>query len=234
MGIGKSTEGYSVFDQYTADTSLFLRNISNKLHADFVINTYNKDYEPIHEENLRTSFGRQTTYNLTVTYEEYTVDEKKIELPTYELRLPINYLYEDTLELSFYPSRAVLFMFLTFEHMWGYFIDTLKFQDASNRTFSFDRYQRLRKEYSKILRLLGMEAMFISTHAYYHIENLSDIEEYPNLKFSDIPTIAQQKDGLITFQLEEILNARNKNELCREFLNTSDLSIAFIDNLQFK
>ena len=88
MGIGKSTEGYSVYDEYTADTSLFLRNISDSLNADFIVNTYDKNYEPKHEENLRTSFGRQNTYDLTITHDEYTVKDTRIELPTYELRNP--------------------------------------------------------------------------------------------------------------------------------------------------
>lgn len=234
MGIGKSTEGYSVYDEYTADTLLFLRNISDSLNADFIVNTYDKNYEPMHEKDLRISFGRQNTYDLTITHDEYTVKDTRIELPTYELRLPINYIYGETIELMIYPSRAVLFMFLTFEHMWSYFIDTLKFQDPFNRTFSLDRYERLRKQYSNILKLLGMEAMFISTHAYYHIESLDDIEEYPKLRFPDIPIIAKEKDGLNIFQFEDILYAKSKNDLSKDFLNASDLNIAFVDNLTFK
>jgi hypothetical protein len=233
MGIAKSIEGYFVFSDYTVDKVSFIHTLSDKLNADFNISTYDKEYEPMHEENQLTNFGKQTIYNLIIIYDDYKVNGEKVQLPTYELAIPINYVFEDTLELMFYPSKAVRVMFLTFEHLWGIFIDTLKFK-YSSRSLVIDRYDRLRKEYSKVLQALGAPAIFIVTDAHYHIEDLDNIEEYPMLNFSDIPQIANQKDHITTFEFDKILYARNVNELEAGFLKKSDLEIAFVDKLKFE
>lgn len=233
MGIGKCIEGYSVLDDYTVNTSIFVEDLSEKLNADFILNIYDKDYGLVGEKNHKTSFGKQTNYHLSISYDEYIVNNEKVELPTYELTIPINYVFEDALELTFYPSKAVIFIPLTFEHLWGHFIDTLKFKNPY-RPLVFDRYERLRKEYSEILKSLGLKAIFIYTHAYYHIESLNDVEEYQNLSFDDISTIARDKDNLGIFDLEKILYTKSPQELDVEFKYRADLDIAFVDNLQFK
>jgi len=153
-------------------------------------------------------------------------------MPVYELTLPINYEYDNSIKLVFNPNKSVHIMFLTFEHLWESFIDSLKFESIyDERQESIERYERLRNEYRNLLKKIGIGSIFIVTHAYYHIENLEDEKMYPTLTFSDILRIAKEMDNLTSFDLEKILRTDKVSEMCKDFLAESSLNIAFIDNL---
>jgi len=224
MGIAKSTEAYAVYSDYTEDAEVFIKELSDKLNADFIINSFDQEYEPLHEENLLTSFSKPNRYRLTICYYESN-------LPQYELKLPIDYIYEDTIELKFCPNKLVHIMFLTFEPMWVGLINALKFKNIyEDRQQAIERYEKLRSEYIRFFKKMGISSIFIVTHANYKIEELEYNDIYPILTFSDIPKIAKEKDNLISFDFERILRTEKVADLCKDFLATSELNIALIDN----
>jgi hypothetical protein len=232
MGIAKSIEAYAVYSEYTKDTEVFIKKMSDNLNADFIINSFDTEYEPLHEEDLLTSFSKPNRYRLTISYHECLQNDKTINIPEYTLTLPIDYEFEDDIELIFYPNNLVHIMFLTFEHMWGGFINTLKFEFLyENRQQAIERYEKLRSEYICMFKKIGIDSIFILTHAYYKIEDLDDDNMYPVLTFSDIPKIAKENDNLTSFNLEKILRTEKVTDLCKDFLATSELNIAFIDYL---
>jgi hypothetical protein len=228
MGIAKSIEAYTIYQDYTENTEKFIRKLSDNLNADFIVNTYDKDYEPLHKEDKLTAYSKPNRYRLTICYYDNY-------MPVYELRLPINYEYDDSIELVFNPNNSVHIMFLTFEHLWESFIVSLKFESIyEDRQESIERYERLRNEYRSLLQKIGIGSIFIVTHAYYHIENLEDEKTYPILTFSDIRKIAKEMDNLTSFDLEKILRTDKVSEICKDFLVTPSLNIAFIDNFNPK
>jgi len=225
MGIAKSIEAYTIYQDYTENTKMFIKKLSDSLNADFIVNTFDKDYEPIHKKDKLTAFSKPHKYRLTICYYDN-------DMPVYELTLPINYEYDNSIKLVFNPNKSVHIMFLTFEHLWESFIDSLKFESIyDERQESIERYERLRNEYRNLLKKIGIGSIFIVTHAYYHIENLEDEKMYPTLTFSDIPRIAKEMDNLTSFDLEKILRTDKVSEMCKDFLAESSLNIAFIDNL---
>lgn len=187
MGIAKSIQAYSVYENYNSDTDSFIKHLSDKLNADFIINIFDKEFDRIGNENLLTTFDKQNRYRLTITFDENKIGEQVSELHTYEISLPIKYIYEDSLELTFYPNHSVHITFLTFEHLWRSFIDTLKFQSAyTDRQQAINRYQILRNEYSNILHKIDINQIFITTHAYYEVEDVTDTETFHRLTFENI------------------------------------------------
>jgi len=228
MGIAKSIEAYAIYRDYTKNTEMFMKKLSDKLNADFIVNTYDREYEPLHIKDKPTEYSKPNKYRLTIIYYDN-------DMPVYELRLPINYEYEDSIELVFNPNQSVHIMFLTFEHLWKCFIYALKFESIyENRQESIERYETLRNEYIRIFKKLGIDSIFIVTHAHYNIENLENEKMYPTLTFSDIPKIAKEKDNLTSFDLEKILRTDKVSELSKDFLAETSLKIAFIDNLNPK
>jgi len=228
MGIAKNIEAYAVYQGYTENTEMFIKNLSDRLNADFIVNTYDKDYEPLHKENRPTSYSKPNKYRLTICYHGCI----QTDFPLYKLTLPIDFEYEDSIELVFYPNKSVHIMFLTFEHLWESFINALKFESLyEKREQSIERYENLRNEYIRYFKKMGIDSIFIVTHAYYHIENLADDDIYPVLTFSDIPKIAKERDNLTSFDFEEILHAAKVSDLCKVFFASSSLNIALIDNL---
>ena len=82
MGIAKSIEAYSVYENYNSDTDVFIQQLSDKLNADFLINVYDKEYNNIEIENTLTAFGKQNNYRLTIAFDDYKINNKISELPT--------------------------------------------------------------------------------------------------------------------------------------------------------
>ena len=228
MGIAKNIEAYAIYQHYTENTEMFIEKLSESLNADFIVNTYDKDYEPLHEKDKLTTYSKPNKYRLTIYY-------YKNDMPVYELKLPINYEYEDTIELAFYPNKSVHIKFLTFEHLWDSFIETLKFESLyEDRHQCIEKYENLRNEYIRIFTKISIDSIFIVTDAYYKIEDLVKKKTYPTLTFSGIPKIAKEMDNLNSFDLEKIFRADKVSEICKDFLAEPSLNIAFIDNLNPK
>lgn len=119
---------------------------------------------------------------------------------------------------------------MTFEYLWGSFIDVLKFQsEFENRKTAIERYQVLRTEYIKILKKLGINKILIITHAYYKIENIGNADFKRLLEFDEIIKEANEKDKLSVFDFPEILNTVNDVELNKDFKDQSDLEIMLLD-----
>lgn len=234
MGIAKSIEAYTVYESYNSDTDVFIKHLSERLNADFTINKFNKEYEHIGKENIVTNFNKSNNYRLTITFDEYRVDKKTIQLPTYEITIPINYIYEESIDFTFYPNSSVHIMFLTFEHLWVSFIDELKFQGYEKREQLISRYQALRKEYTDILHKFGISQIFITTQAYYEIENITNFEMFNKLTFEKITEIAKERDNLTIFDFQHILDAKDISQLDKNFIDKSDLEILLLDTLQTK
>lgn len=233
MGIAKSIEAYSIYENYNSDTDVFIKHLSDRLNADFIINIFDKDYEHIGDENIVTAFNKQYKYRLTITFDEYKIGDDSTELPTYEISIPIKYIYEDCIEFTFCPNQSVHIMFLTFEHLWSSFIETLKFQSAyEDRQQAISRYQALRREYTSILHEFEISQIFITTHAYYEIENVTDFETYNNLTFEKIIEVAQEKDKLAIFDFQHILETTSKIQLDKRFIDKSDLGILLLDTMK--
>ena len=122
-------------------------------------------------------------------------------------------------------------MFLSFEHLWESFINVLKFQsEYQNREVAIDRYQLLRKEYIQILQSLEIKKIAILTHANYNIENIESVEYFEFLEFDTIIKEAKEKDKLIAFDFQNILNATTPIQLDSNFLEKSELEIILLDN----
>jgi hypothetical protein len=232
MGIAKNIEAYSTYDYYTSNTDEFIQKLSDKLEADFIINVYDTDYNHIGEEDTHTSFGKNNLLRLTIEFIEYNINSKTYVLPNYELIVPIQFAYENTLSISFFPNNSLHITFLTFEHLWRSFIDELKFIPNWDRQIAIDRYERLRNEYKPIFKKIGIEKLFITTDAYYHIENITDCEDYRKITFDDIINEAKRTDKLIAFDFGKILGATHQHQLSSEFANQLELSIALIDFLE--
>ena len=146
-------------------------------------------------------------------------------MPVYELTLPINYEYENFLDLAFYPNKSVHITFLTFEHLWNSFIETLKFESFyEDRRQSIEKYETLRSEYIRIFTKISIDSIFIVTDAYYKIEDLVNEGTYPTLTFSDIPKMAKELDNLTSFDLEKIFRADKVSEICTDFLTEPSLN----------
>lgn len=233
MGIAKSIEAYSVCDDYNSDTDKFIKHLADKLNADFIINFFDREYDHIGDEDIHTTFGKENRYRLTITFDEYKIGEQTNKLPTYEISIPIKYIYEDSLEFTFYPNHSVYITFLTFEHLWRSFIDTLKFQSPyTDRRQAINRYQILRNEYLNILQKIGVKQLFIATHAYYEIEDVTDTETFHRLTFENIIQVAKEKDKLTIFDFQNILDTDDSALLDKEFINKSDLEILLVDTLK--
>ncbi len=232
MGIAKSIEAYTTYDGYSTDTEIFIKNLSEKLDADFLVNTYNKNYDPLHKKDRLTTFMKPNKYKLTITFFENIISNKPFELPTYELTFPINYIFEDSLTLIFYPNNTVQIMFLTFEHLWAGFIETLKFRSIyENRQQAIKRYETLRNEYKNVFGKLNIRTICIITHAYYETENIGDIEKYHTISLPDILQVAKEKDNLHVFDLVQIFNTNKVEDLDKEFVEKPELQILLIDHL---
>lgn len=224
MGVAKNIEAYTVFENYKVKTEEFIKYLSDRLNMDFSVQIFDTEYNLLYDNR-----GQQEN-ELVITFDKWKVNEKVFELPTYELKTPINYRYEDYLTLTFYPNNGVNISFLTFEHLWGKFVDILKFKiNVRDREKEVSHYQLLRIEYSKILKCIGVEKICILTHAYYKIENIFFGDKLRKLVFSDILNKGIQKDKLNPFNLEKIIRAKDVNELNKDFVNTSKLEIMFID-----
>lgn len=231
MGIAKSIEAYTVYENYNSDIDVFIKNISDRLMADFTINIFDNDFNHIGNENIVTNFNKSNNYRLTIIVDEYEIEEKIIQLPTYEITIPINYIYEDSIDFIFYPNNSVQIMFLTFEHLWCSFINVLKFKGYEDREQLLRRYQVLRKEYTDILCKFGISQLYITTHAYYEIENVTDSETFNKLTFDKIIEIAQEKDNLTIFDFKHILDATDVTQLDKSFIDKSYLEILLLDKL---
>ena len=228
MGIAKSIEAYAVYHDYTENTELFIKNLSDKLDADFIVNTYDHEYDSLHKIDQLTAYSKTNKYRLTINY--YV--NKKTDIPVYNLTLPINFEYENSIELSFRPNQSVHIMFLTFEHLWRSLIDVLKFENLyEERQRTIEKYEKLRTEYISIFKKLDIKSIFIVTDAHYKVEDIVYERDYPFLTFSDIPKIAKKLDNLTSFDLEKILRTDKVSDLCKDFLDCPDLNIALIDNL---
>lgn len=231
MGMAKSITGYSVYSDYTVDNEVFIKNLSERLDADFIVNTYDIYVEPLHEKDLVTSFSKPNKYRLDVMFNECKQKGTVFEAPNYLLIIPIDYTDDDSIEIVFYPNKFVEITFLTFDHLWSSFINTLKFSNPwiEDRKQEIAKYEKLRSEYINICKKLGMDSMAIFTDVYYHIENLADEEAI--LTFSDILTVAKEKDNLTCFDFEEILSAGSVTGLSEDFLMKDEWKILLIDNL---
>ena len=228
MGIAKNIEAFAIYQDYTENAEAFIKKLSDSLNADFIVNTYDVDYKPLHKKDKLTAYSKPNKYRLSICYFGN-------DMPVYELLLPINYEYEDNIELVFYPNKSVHIMFLTFENLWDGFIKTLKFENFyEDRQQSIERYENLRNEYVHIFNKIGINSIFIVTHAFYKIEDLVNDKTYPTLTFSDISKIAKEMDNLTSFDLEKILRTEKSSEICKDFLAKPSLNIAFIDNLNTK
>ena len=234
MGIAKSIGGFAIYKEYVANKNLFIKRLSDRLNADFTVTCYDKNSNHLPDADRQTLFSKPNMYNLTIWDYEYNSKGETITLPTYELILPIGYEYNDSIQLTFDPNGVVEIMFLTFEHLWITFIETLKFiATYQDRNEAVNRYNTLRAEYINILNNLNMNSVFIVTYARYIItDTLGCMEYYPSITFCDIPRIAKEKDNLTTFELESILYAKSIKELGADFVSKPDLEIAFIDNLR--
>ena len=121
---------------------------------------------------------------------------------------------------------------MTFEHLWGSFIDTLKFQASyTDRRQTISRYQILRNEYINIFQKVGIKQFFITTHAYYEIEDITDVETFHRLTFENIIQVAKEKDKLTIFDFKDILDADDSTQLDKKLIHKSDLEILLIDTL---
>lgn len=230
MGTAKSIEAYAVYEKYSSDTEIFILELSNKLNADFCINVFDKNFDIIGIENKLTNYNKINKYDLLITYGEYTFSKKTLELPTYELTIPISYNYERDIQFIFYPNNTVHIAFLTFEHSWGTFIQNLKFEsDYELRHEFINRYKILRNEYKSVLHKIGIKNICITTHNYYKIENITDFDTYNKLNFDEILEIAKNEDHLKVFDFLPILNTKNKNDLDNNFWKESDLKIVLVD-----
>ena len=122
---------------------------------------------------------------------------------------------------------------MTFEHLWSSFIDILKFQSAyAERQQAINRYQILRNEYSNILQKIEISQIFITTHAYYQIEDVTSTETFHKLTFENIIQVANEKDNLTIFDFKNILDTNDSKKLDQTFTNTSDLEIMFLNRLK--
>lgn len=233
MGIAKNIEAYTVSPLYTSDKEKFLCNLSELLSADFTINEYDPEYETIGKTNVKTEFNQPNQYQITIENDNYTIDNKLVTLPSYELIIPIDHPNEKQLQFYFNPNKTVQILFLTFEHNWKSFVEILKFNlYPEDRPESIKNYDILRGEYKTILNKLGIPSFFIIPDAHYKMYEIQNIESYTNLEFSDIKEIALRLDKLKSFNLEKILYSNSRNELPPGFINHEVLKIAFIDNLR--
>lgn len=232
MGIAKSIEAYTTYPYYTRDVDAFVKHLSDCLNADFILNIYDRECERLNSENHLTAFHKPNRYRLTVSFNESTVENNAIDLPDYELSVPIDYIFDETLEITFFPNNAVQIFFLTFEHNWYGFIETLKFNSLFEpRKLAILRYNILRNEYIPLLKKLDIGSILIITHAYYKMEDISDGDKYANLSFPDILKVAKESDNLTCFDFEQILYAHSISDLSKEFLDKPDLEISLVDNL---
>jgi len=230
MGTAKNMEAYAIYQDYSDNTDLFIKNLSNQLDADFIVNSYDENCEPLHQEDKLTTYSKLNKYRLTIEY-----FDGKEGRPHYELSLPSEYGPTRSIELKFSPNKLLHIMCLEFEGLWSSFIGTLKFDDdvlcGDDRQKEIEEYENIRSEYISFLKKLNIDSIFIFTHAYYKIEDLGDEEMYPILTFPDILKIAKEKDNLTSFNFETILRANKVSEIDKNFLSEPSLNIALIDKL---
>lgn len=231
MGIGKSILGFTTFDFYTPEIDIFIKILSEKLQANFIVNTYDIDSNLLNEENKSWDFLKNNTCKLIIEY-MLNEDDSINQNPQYRLKIPINYSWENELELAFFPNGMLEITYLTFDHLWSKFIDILKFEySETERGYAFKRYHTLRNEYVPILTKLGVAGLLIVSHAYYSLEYLMDDENYTGLQFSAILEVARNEDKLYIVDFLELLKTETRDDLSFDFLNKTDLEIALVDCL---
>ncbi|MDR2824235.1 MAG: hypothetical protein LBB41_03430, partial [Prevotellaceae bacterium] len=82
------------------------------------------------------------------------------------------------------------------------------------------------------LQKIGVTQIFITTHAYYEIENIIVTETYNQVTFENIIQVAKEKDKLTIFDFKDILNADDSTQLDKAFFQKSDLEILLVDTLK--
>jgi hypothetical protein len=233
MGIGKSIESYGIYHYYSADINVFIKKLAELTHSNFTVTLLDVDCDAVYTDKL-FHFDKPQTLYLTILESEYNIQNTKRTLPTYSVKFPITYDYESELEIEFNPNQVSSIVFLTFEHLWKAFIDVLRFETRFQeipRHQIVERYQTLRREYSRVLKMLEIDSLLLVTHAYYNIESLTDPESYNSMEFQNITDEAKRIDGFNTFDFEEILLAESKNQLPENFVILDELKIALIDNM---
>jgi hypothetical protein len=233
MGIAKNIEAYGIFEGYTSDTDIFIQKLSDLLDSDFVVSVTNADGDLVTEHQL-FKFGKPLSHQLFIDYDEYTFDDKGELLPCYRLIVPINYIYIKYIEIEFFPNKTCYITFLTFEHLWVTFIESLRWglpSYADLRESAVLSYNQLRNEYGKVLKKLGMDKIFIVTDAYYNIDGITNNEKFPEMSFEKLMDLAKELDNFLIFDLNTILQINNPEQLPKDFMNENILKIAFIDNL---
>jgi hypothetical protein len=231
MGIAKSIEAYGIFEDYTSDTTVFIQTLSEMLDSDFVVSIADVEGNLLVEEQL-FDFNKPSKHRLYIAYHKYTIGAKLELLPCYFLDVPINYIYEQNLEIEFYPNKTCQIRFLTFEHIWETFIEILRWQRSPNtdvRVEVIREYNQLRNEYWKILKKIRIDQIFIITHAYYKFESITDMEDFPELNFERMIEAAKMLDNFSIFNLNEILKMKRPDQVSAEFMTEEILKIAFID-----
>jgi hypothetical protein len=233
MGIAKSILSYGIYHYYSQDTDIFMKKLSELTDSNFNVTLLDIDCDNVYTDKL-FNFDKQQTLRLVILESEYEIQNTKQILPTYSVKIPISYNYESELEIDFYPNQVTSIVFLTFEHLWKSFIDVLRFEIHSqeiSRQQYIERYQTLRREYSRVLKMLEIDSLLIFTHANYNIEYLVEPESYPVMEFQILIDEAKRIDGFNIFDFEEIMFAENKNQLPGNFVSLDELKIALVDNM---
>lgn len=233
MGTGKSIIGYTSFPYYDSDIFSFANLISEKLDADIEVKVeecYDK-YEMFKEWSFKTNNNKSNTYYLSVELREGLTDIQ-LGKPSYTLKVPIDYEFEDSIEISIYQNNYCHFYHLTFEHLWITLVGFLKFEyGLDKRKNILERYEILRNQYRLLMKKLSIKAIFITTWAYYNFERLDRDDLFPNVEFEDFLTMAKVEDSLLIEDLGRVIIAKSRNDLSEEFLKTDALKIAFVDKV---
>lgn len=233
MGIAKSILSYGIYHYYSPDTDIFIKKLAELTDSNFNVTLLDIDCDDVYTDKL-FDFDKQQTLKLVILESEHEIQNTKQILPTYTVKFPISYDYESALEIEFYPNQVTSLVFLTFERLWKAFIDVLRFEIHSqeiSRQQYIERYNKLRKEYTSVLKMLKIDSLLIFTHANYNIESLVEPESYNIMEFQNIIDEAKRIDGFTIFDFEEILLAENKNQLPENFENIDELKIALKDNM---
>jgi hypothetical protein len=234
MGTGKSFEVYGICQHYSTDTEQFTKFLSEALQADFRITIWDKNYNSIACDNMRSCFNQPNKYHLLIYLDEDLIDDEICSNPRYELSIPLSdhALDHQYVEISFNANKSIEIIGFELDSMWGGFIQNLKFESPyDDRPEEMQRYQATRHSYIPIFKSLGIDKLLICTHDYTKLEALGDFDEFNNWHFDAIVKFAQDEVNKQVFDLLEIINTTNKQALAEDFLNTDMMKIAFIDHL---
>jgi hypothetical protein len=210
MGLAKTMVVLGAFDFYTPNYTDFTAIIGAKLEANLELEFYFDTETEIQKSNETHNFGFEKTYIMQITYNDYDVESPVLYgiYCTYCVLIPVQFKYEDQVDIEFLPNGIFNIQRLPFSNHWCFFIEDMIENDNScynTDSEAITNIVELRHFYIAIFKKMNCNTALIWTDAQYKTEDRYVFNPVPNTK----NTVADLADALRTLDNVKIYNFRD-------------------------